>query len=553
MTTQTFDHVVIGAGSAGGVLAARLSEDPSTRVLLIEAGGSHRQPLISMPAGWGKTIHWSRCAWLYQTEPEPAAAGRRVRLPRGKVLGGSSSINGMLYVRGHRLDFDRWAQQGAAGWSWRDMLPYFVRSEDQARLEGPLHGRGGPLAVEDLPAVHPLTRAMVEAAQQSGLAWRDDFNDGENEGCGMPQVNVRAGRRNAIAVGAIEPALRRPNLSLASGALATRILLEGRRAVGVRYRQGGRELEARVRGEVLLCGGAINSPQLLMLSGIGPAAPLRALGIEPHHALEGVGANLHDHCVVAMTWRCRRGVRSLNEELHGWRMLRSALQYQLARRGALVSPASEFVCFLKSDAAQTHADIQVHGLPISGDVEATVVRGENLGPERFAGFTMAPCQLRPHSRGELRLRSVDPAEPPMIRMNYLADERDRQALLVGMRWVRRMAAQPALASMIEAETRPGDGRDSDAELLDYAANCLSSGHHAAGSCRMGGADDELAVVDPQLRVRGIDGLRVADASVMPSIVSGNTNAICVAIGEKCADLVRGRPPPQPLDLRDEPA
>ena len=553
MTTQTFDHVVIGAGSAGGVLAARLSEDPSTTVLLIEAGGSHRHPLVRMPAGWGKTMHWSRCAWLYQTEPEPMAADRRVKLPRGKLLGGSSSINGMLYVRGHRHDFDRWVQQGAAGWSWREFLPYFVRSEDQGRLDGPLHGRGGPLVAEDLPSVHPLTRAMVEAAQQSGLPWRDDFNDGENEGCGMPQVNVRGGRRNAIAVGAIEPALRRPNLSLASEALATRILIEGRRAVGVRYRQGGLEREARVRGEVLLCGGAINSPQLLMLSGIGPAAPLRELGIEVRHPLGGVGANLHDHCVVAMTWRCRRGVRSLNEELHGWRMLRSAMQYQFARRGALVSPASEFVCFLKSDAAQPHADLQVYGLPISGDVEAAVVRGEDLGPERFAGFTMAPTQLRPHSRGDLRLRSADPAEPPAIRINFLADERDQRAIVAGMRWIRRLARQPALAPLVEAETRPGDGRESDEDLLDYAAHYLSSGHHAAGTCRMGHADDELAVVDPQLRVRGVDGLRVADASVMPSIVSGNTNAVCVAIGEKCADLVRGRPPLPPIEGPDQSA
>lgn len=553
MVAETFDHVVIGAGSAGGVLAARLSEDPATRVLLIEAGGSHRHPLIRMPAGWGRTVHWARYAWLYQTEPEPMAHGRRVRLPRGKVLGGSSSINGMLYVRGHRLDFDRWAAEGARGWSWRELLPYFVRSEDQARLTGPLHGRGGALVAADLDTVHPLASAMVEAAEHNGLPRRDDFNGGENEGCGLPQVNVRDGRRVAVAVGAIEPALRRRNLALACGALATRILLDGRRAVGVRYRKGGVEREARVRGEVLLCGGAINSPQLLMLSGIGPAGALHAHGIEVRHALEGVGGNLHDHCVVTMTWRCRPGVRSLNEELHGWRMLRSAWHYFAARRGALVSPASEFMCFLRSDPAQAHTDIQVFGLPISGDVEAAVVRGEDLRPERFAGFTLAPAQLRPHSRGMLRLRSADPDEPPSIRMNYLADERDRRATIAAMRWVRRMVAQPALASLVEAETRPGPGRSTDEALLDYVAGYLSSGHHAVGSCRMGRSDDEHAVVDPELRVRGIEGLRVADASVMPSIISGNTNAACVVIGEKCADLVRGRRPPPPPDLQGEAA
>jgi choline dehydrogenase len=551
MAAQTFDHVVIGAGTAGGVLAARLTEDPATTVLLVEAGGSHRHPLVAMPAGWGKLIYRPRFSWRYETEPEPGAAGRRVRIPRGKVLGGSSSINGLLYVRGHRLDYERWVAEGATDWGWRELLPYFVRSEDQLRMSGPLHGRGGPLVAADLESVHSITRAMIEAARQSGLPWRDDFNDGENEGCGMPQINVRNGRRVEVAVGALEPALQRPNLALADEALVTRIIFDGRRAVGVRYRQGGVEREARVRGEVLLCGGAINSPQLLMLSGVGPAEHLRGHGIEVHHALEGVGQNLHDHCVVATTYKCRPGVSSLNEELHGWRMLRSALRYQTRRTGVLASPAAEFVAFLKSEPLQPHADLQVYGLPISGDIEPSVLHGKDMRPERFAGFTLAPALLRPHSRGSLRLRSTDPGEAPAFNMNYLADERDRRAIVAGLRWARRMAMQPALVAVAVAETRPGPDSDSDTALLAYASGYLSSGHHAVGSCRLGRAGDRLAVVDAELRVRGLECLRVADASVMPSIISGNTNATCAVIGEKCADLVRGRPAPAPLNQREQ--
>ena len=478
--------------------------------------------------------------------------GRRIALPRGKRLGGSSSLNGMIYVRGDRVDYDSWAALGATGWSWAELLPYFVRTEDQERSDGPyagpLHGRGGPLRAADLRNPHPVSLAMVQAALQTGLPHCSDFNNGHPHGAGLFQANLRDGRRSSVARNAIEPAMRRPNLAVRTDALVERIEISEERASGVRWRaKDGSEHVARAGREVLLCAGALQSPQLLMLSGIGPAEHLRELGIAVQADLPGVGANLQDHAIVPMSWRLKPGTPSLNAHLRGLGLAGSVARYLLTRSGPLAMPAAEFAAWLSSDPSLPYQDIEVHGLPVTGEMEA-VMQGDASAyrTEPFAGMTLAPYQVRPYSRGSLRLAGVHAATHPRIRMNYLDDERDRRALLHGLRFVRHMAQQPALAALVQAETRPGPEVQSDAEWLDWLAPYLGSAHHAVGSCRMGRADDPLAVVNPELQVRGMAGLRVIDASVMPHLVSGNTNAAAVVIGDKGADLVLGKAPPAPL-------
>ncbi len=530
METIEADYIVIGAGSAGCVVAARLTEDPSLRVLLLEAGGADNSIWIHIPLGYGKTIADKRVNWMYETEPDPQLHCRKVFWPRGKVLGGSSSINGLLYVRGQPEDFYHWRQLGNAGWGWDDVLPYFKRSECRIGAgDNALHGRDGPLAVSDLDRT-ALCEAYVQAATEAGIPRTEDFNGTSQEGVGYYHVTARRGRRSSAAVAFLRPALRRANLSVLTDAMASRIIVEGRRATGVAFSHAGVPREARARREVILCGGAINSPHLLMVSGVGPAAHLRQHGVAVVADLPGVGQNLQDHFQARLTYRCRFPVTLNDVMMSRWRMLLAGMQYAFSRSGPLTVSAGTVGIFAKTRPELATPDIQFLLIPFSADRP-----GEGLN--KFSGFLQNCCQLRPESRGEILLRSPDAATYPAIHANYLSSELDRTTLVAGLQLGRRIAARPAMQHWIEAEHLPGAEVQGDAALLEHARRYGGSIFHPCGTCKMG--SDALAVVDAELRVRGLDGLRVADASIMPTVVSGNTNAACIMIGEKAADLVRG--------------
>ncbi len=531
-SSATFDYIIVGAGSAGCVLADRLTASGRHRVLLLEAGGHDRHMWIHIPLGFGKLFDNAKVNWLYKSEPEPELNNRRIIQPRGKVLGGSSSINGLLYIRGQHEDYDHWRQLGNAGWAFADVLPYFRRAEDQERGADALHGVGGPLAVSDVCEPHPLCEAFIEAARQSGIPRNDDFNGPRQEGAGYFQLTTKNGRRWSTAVGYLRQARRRPNLAIVSNALATRVLFSGRRAVGVEYRQGPKDSPtthaAYAEGEVIVAGGAFNSPQLLQLSGLGPAKILRELGIDVVADMPGVGADLQDHLQVRMQFRCTAPITA-NDVINSWRHRYGAgLRYILSRKGLLTIGAGYAGAFLRTRPDLATPNVQIHFLIFS-----TETAGATVHP--FPGFMASVCQLRPESRGFVRIKSSDPSMPPAIQPRYLSSRTDCATVVAGLNALRRVMNQPVMRRYIAEERAPGEKCVSDADLLAFARDTGTTVYHPTSTCRMG--SDPAAVVDERLRVRGFDRLRVIDASIMPTVVSGNTNAAAVMIGEKGADMV----------------
>ncbi len=523
-----FDYVIVGAGSAGCVLANRLSADGKNSVLLLEAGPKDTNPWIHIPLGYGRLFKEKTVNWMYQTEPEPGLNGRTVFQPRGKVLGGSSSINGLLYVRGQHEDYDRWRQRGNEGWGFDDVLPYFRKAEHQVRGADDFHGVGGPLPVSEHRLADPLSAAFIEAAAEMGLPKNPDFNGATQEGAGFFQTTTRYGRRASTAVAYLRPAKNRKNLHVETSSLAQRIVFDGRRAVAVEYRKEGAPQTARARKEILVCGGAFNSPQLLQLSGVGPAELLRQHGIGVVLDAPGVGHDLQDHMQVRVVMRCTRPI-TLNDVVNNpARRIMAGLRYAAFRDGPLSIAAGTSGAFFKTSPRLATPDIQIHFLPFSTDK-----MGEKLHP--FSGFTASVCQLRPESRGSLRIRSADPTVPPEIRINYLATETDRTANVEGLKILRRILHAPALSPYVVEEVDPGKKVSTDEELLNYCRARGSTIYHPTSTCRMG--NDALAVVDQRLRLRGIEGLRVVDGSVMPDLVSGNTNAAIIMIAEKASDMI----------------
>ena len=530
MSAETYDFIIVGAGSAGSVLANRLSRDPRKSVLIVEAGGRDNWIWFHIPVGYLYAIGNPRADWMFKTAPEPNLGGRSISYPRGKVVGGSSAINAMIYMRGQAADYDGWRQLGLAGWGWDDVLPYFLRQEDHHGGASALHGAGGEWRVERPRVSWAILDAAREAGAEIGIPKIDDFNRGDNEGSAYFEVNQRRGRRWSAATAFLKPILKRPNLRLVTGAHVERILFEGRRAIGMRYSENGQSREARAGREIILAAGAIGSPQLLELSGIGAPDRLNAIGVPVVHALPGVGENLQDHLQLRAIFGVT-GARTLNVDAQSlFKRAMMGLDYGLRRRGPLTMAPSQLGLFTKSSPDFATANIEFHIQPLSLDRF-----GEPMHP--YPAITISVCNLRPESRGSTHAASSDPRAAPVIKPNYLSTLADRRVAVDSIRLTRRLAAAPALSRYAPRELQPGANLQSDDELARAAGDIGTTIFHPVGTAKMGTAQDRFAVVDERLRVHGLQGLRVADASVMPRITSGNTGSPTMMIAEKAAEMI----------------
>jgi choline dehydrogenase len=530
IAASRFDYVIVGAGSAGCVLANRLAADGRHTVLLLEAGPRDSYPWIHIPIGYARTMFHPVLNWRFYTEPEPGMNGRKVYWPRGRTLGGSSAINGLISIRGQAEDYDAWAAAGCTGWSFADVLPWFRALEHNVRGASEYHGDAGPLWASDIGVAHPLVEAMIAGAGELGIPRNDDFNGARQEGAGYYQLTTHGGRRCSTAVAYLRPVRDRANLRVETNAHATRVLFEGRRATGVSYRQGGEARSVSARREVILSAGALQSPQLLQLSGVGPPSLLQSLGIPVQHALAGVGENLQDHLQARVIFRCTQPITT-NDALRTWHgKLRMGLDYVVKRAGPMAVGINQGGIFARAMPGATRPDVQFHFATLSSDMAGSPVH-------EFSGFTMSVCQLRPASRGSVRAKSTDPLEPPAMHANYLTTPEDRATLVAGIRLARRLAATHAMQPYVAGEYRPGADAQTNDELLEFAKNAGATIFHPSGTTRMGTARDPMAVVDPQLRVHGIEALRVVDCGIMPTLVSGNTNVPVVMIAEKAAAAI----------------
>ena len=529
--TMEYDYIVVGAGSAGAVIAGRLSEDPDTRVLLLEAGPPDKSFWIHLPIGYGKTMWSKKYNWCFETEPDPNLNGRRIYWPRGKTLGGSSSINGLIYIRGQREDYDHWSNLGNQGWSYDEVLPYFIKSERNERGSDKFHGDKGPLSVSNIEAKNDLIESFIAGAGEIGVPSTDDFNGETQEGAGYYQLTTWKGWRWSTAKGYLGPARTRQNLQIETNAHATGIIMDGRTAKGVKYCQNGQHKEAHAKAEVLLCAGALQSPQLLQLSGIGPAKLLQDNGVEVIHDLPGVGENLQDHLQIRLTYEAT--IPTTNDQLNSlFGQAKLGWQWLLHRNGPLAVGINQGGCFMRSlPEESTTPDIQFHVATLSADMAGGDVH-------KYSGFTFSICQLRPESRGYVRIRSTDPLEPPEIQPNYLSTDLDRRAVVAGVKSARAIAESRAMKPIVKREVKPGSNTTDDASLLEFCRNNGVTIFHPSGTCKMGTDDDPMAVLDERLRVRGINSLRVIDCSAMPTLVSGNTNAPVVMMAEKAVDMIK---------------